>query len=174
MKQDTSTGINRGGNYCYYYLHTNGELIHKGKHFDPSDLEESPFVVKWWIIDLDNRIDAYNMLIAASLFGAKKSRIMDLAEHWSITNDDVPNYLKRVGLEWEMDGAAFCVKPKDFVDVQVSNVGFGDSLFEATIQFYTVAVNTNPDAHITDIVDHIHNHNHAENETEDSENQRSE
>lgn len=165
MKQDTSTGKGHGDNYCYYYLHSNGELIHKSKHFDPVDFEDSTFVVKWWIIDLDNRIDAYNMLIAASIFGAKKTRIIDLAEHWGITNEDVPNYLIRVGLIWEMDGAAFCVKPKDFENVQISQIGFGDSLMEATIQFYTVSVNTKPEDH---------KHNTAENETKDSENQRSE
>jgi len=27
--QDTVTGKNSGNNYCYYYLHTNGDLIHK-------------------------------------------------------------------------------------------------------------------------------------------------
>ena len=39
-KQDTVTGQKHGENYCYYYLHTNGDLIHKSRHFDISDLEK--------------------------------------------------------------------------------------------------------------------------------------
>ena len=56
MKQDTVTGQSHGENYCYYYLHTNGDLIHKSKHSDPLDFEESDLVKKWWAIDLENRL----------------------------------------------------------------------------------------------------------------------
>jgi len=141
MKQDTATGINRGDNYCYYYLHENGDLIHKTRHADTLDFEESPFVKKWWILDLENRMDAYNMLIAAVIFGANPERIKELASKWKITNEDAVNYLQRVGLNHDVDGSCFFVKPPDFIDMMQSIYGVGDSLFEAICDFYTKAIN---------------------------------
>lgn len=145
MKQDTSTGKNHSDNYCYYYLHVNHDLIHKSKHFNTSGFEESSFVVTWWLVDLNNRLDSYNMLIAAYILGAEEKRIFELAKKWGITNSDVPNYLERMGLKWEMDGSDYCVKIEDFEDLNVSQVGFGESLFEAVLQFFKVFVNKKPD-----------------------------
>jgi len=136
-KQDTVTGKNRGDNYCYYYLHTNGDLIHKSKHYDVSGFKESSFVSKWWIIDLDKRLDVYNMLIHASRLGIKEQRLSHLIKHWGITNEDAVNYCNAVGLLNKMDGNAYCVHGQDFTKtIQESIAGFGETLFQAICDFY--------------------------------------
>ncbi len=140
MKRDLTTGQNESDDFCYYYLHENNELIHKTKHYDTLGFEESDFVKCWWKINLDSRLDAYNMLIRARMLGAKESRIQDLIKHWGITNDDAPNYVKAVGLEWKMDGSAFCVHAPDFLNLQQDNAGFGDTLFDAICEFYKAAL----------------------------------
>ena len=139
-KQDIVTGQNHGENYCYYYLHTNGDLIHKNKHCDIQDFEESSFVKKWWIIDLDGRIDIYNMLIHASMLGINKKRLEGLIEHWEITNEDAANYCKKMGLTYKMDGNSHCVHGAGFTNLQECNAGFGDTLFEAICEFMKVEV----------------------------------
>ena len=141
MKRDINTGKNHGENFCYYYLHTNGDLIHKSKHADISDFEESDFVKSWWVIDLDNRADVYNMLIRASMLGIRKERLDELTNKWKITDNDTENYVKRVGLIWKMDGNAFCVHSPNFTNLQEDNAGFGDTLFSAVCDFMTQEVN---------------------------------
>ena len=50
-----------------YYLHENGDLIHKGK-IDGSiaaDIRESPFARGLWFLDTDNREDAWSILVEA-------------------------------------------------------------------------------------------------------------
>lgn len=142
MKQDTVTGQNHGENYCYYYLHTNGDLIHKGKHCDISDFEESDFVKKWWLVDLENRLDAYNMLIHASMLGIRKERLNELVNKWKITDEDAVNYCDKVGLTHQIDGSSFCVYGSDFINPQESNQGFSDtSRFEAICNFMEQEVN---------------------------------
>ena len=125
----------------YYYLHTNGDLIHKSKHADTSDFEESDFVKQWWVIDLESRMDVYNMLIRASMLGVKKERVAKLIKHWNITDSDAENYVDGVGLVWKMDGNAFCVHSPNFTNLQENNAGFGDTLFEAICDFLTQEVN---------------------------------
>ncbi len=139
-KQDTVTGQNHGENYCYYYLHTNGDLIHKRKHCDISDFEESSFVKKWWIINLDIRIDVYNMLIHASMLGINKQRLKELIKHWKITDEDAISYCEKTGLTYGMDGDAHCVHGDNFTNLQECNAGFGDTLFEAICEFMKVEV----------------------------------
>ncbi len=140
MKQDTITGRNHGENYCYYYLHTNGDLIHKSKHCDVSDFEESSFVKKWWLIDLDDRVDIYNMLIHASMLGIKKERLKELVNRWNITDDDATHYCKSTKLTFKMDGSAYCVHGDNFTNLEECTIGFGNTLFEAICEFMKLEV----------------------------------
>ncbi len=136
MKQDTVTGQDHGERYCFYYLHTNGDLIHKSKSCDPSDFEESDLVKKWWVVDLEKRHDAYNMLIHASMIGIRKERLAGLVGKWKITNEDAVNYCKKYGLIQKMALGTFCVTaPRGL------NKGFGDTLFEAICDFMRKEVN---------------------------------
>lgn len=142
MKRDMTTGnitgTIAGDDFCYYYLHTNGELIHKTRHYDTSGFEESDFVVCWWKINLADRRDAYNFLISARRQGANESRVQELMKHWGITNEDAENYVKAVGLEWGVDGSAFYVHAPEFRNLQEDDAGFGDTLFDAICNFYEI------------------------------------
>ena len=145
-KQDPSTGRTiksevKEGNWCYYYLHENGELIHKRNTYDTSDFEDSDLVLKWWRVDLSNRADAYNFLIAAKIFGANQSRINELIKHWDIANEDAENYCKIFGLVYNIDGNQYVVHGEDFANLQESTAGFGDTLFEAITDFYVTSIN---------------------------------
>ena len=97
-----------------YYLHTNGDLIHKSKLSDTYDFEESPFVKTWWKIGLDSRPDVYNMLIRAKMLGVQPERFHQLIEHFKITDEDAQNYIEKFGLAAKMDGDQWCVHTPDF------------------------------------------------------------
>jgi len=116
-----------------YYLHENGDLIHKGE-IDGSiaaDIRESPFARGLWFLDIDNREDAWNILVEALAGGAKAGRIQELAELWGCNDSDALNYAQRLGVLLEKDGAAWCATRSDFIDLQASPAGFGDTALEA-------------------------------------------
>jgi hypothetical protein len=135
MKRETTTGVGHGDNFCYYYLHASGELIHKPMSYDPAGFEESAFVKKWWIIDLDNRLDAYNMVISAKLSGANADRVFDLAIKWMFTNEDCQIYCKKIGLLHKSDGNHYHVQAPDYI----TSCGAGVTMFEAICNFYEEA-----------------------------------
>ena len=83
----------------YYYLHQNGQLIGKNPIVVDSDPEyfNSPFVQKVWVIDTENRADAWNLLIEAISLKANMNQIKKLALQWGITKDDLPNYINQQG-----------------------------------------------------------------------------
>lgn len=143
-KQDTNTGrnIQPRDNWCWYYLHKNGDLIHKSHHADPSDFEVSDFVTKYWRVNLSDRMDAYTFLIAAMIFGAKKERVVELVGKWCITDHDCEHYLERVGLTCEIDGNAYCVHQKEgFTNIQDCVAGFScQSIFFAIVDFCMNAI----------------------------------
>lgn len=139
-KRDTNTGRNITPGFlpkdsCYYYLHTNGEIIHKNRHYDWRGFEESDFVKQWWILDLTNRADCYNMLFRAMMLGADAGRVIFLKQHWHIDDEDTKEYCKRVLLPWKYDGE----KNMYVVHDTVSNY----SLFNAVAEFYRKAVEDN-------------------------------
>ena len=115
----------------YYYLHTNGDLIHKRFRPDPSD-----FVVKIWDIDITDRGNAWTLVIDAARLGARQSRIDELVEKWGLTNEDAEEYAKVVGFTIGKDGHQFFVhQTKGFVDIQESQTGFGDTVFNAFVDY---------------------------------------
>jgi hypothetical protein len=82
---------------CYYYLHTNGDLIRKPFGIgSPLEYFDSPFVKKWWRVDTANRLDAWNMVVEALALGANRSRCAELAGKWGLTMTDSLEYLPRV------------------------------------------------------------------------------
>lgn len=141
-KQDTVTGQDCKSEFCYYYLHENGDLIHKSMHADPQDFEDNDLVKKWWKLDLTKRLDCYNFLIAAKIFGANQDRIDQLAKHWSFSDDDCQIYIEKVGLECIPDGNSFIVHGPNFVNMQESECGAGSTKFEAVTQFFLSCVNS--------------------------------
>ncbi len=77
----------------WYYLHTNGDLIHK--RFRPED--DSPFVRRVWEIDR-NRTTAWRILLEAAALGANVDRLKVLCEIWGVLPDDLEEYVKHTGL----------------------------------------------------------------------------
>ena len=68
----------------YYYLHTNGDLIHKPASVVDSDPEyfDSPFVKKVWTIDTEDRGTLWIVLTEALALGANKERVKELQNKW--------------------------------------------------------------------------------------------
>lgn len=140
-KREETTGNSDSENYCYYYLHTNGDLIHKPKIVQPvADFEESPFVRVYWKVDMDDRMDAYLMLIRARMLGARETRIQELLAKWNVTDDDALTFIERIGLVCKMDGDQWCVHGPDFRTLAEDIAGFGRTIFEAAFEFFKQSV----------------------------------
>lgn len=116
----------------WYYLHQNGDLIYKRELGETAaDIRESPFAIALWPVDPADRGGAWNILIEALAAGARKERIIELAKRWDCTNEDAKIYAEHYDVLLSMDGTAFCATKKDFVNLQESPAGFGDSYLEA-------------------------------------------
>ena len=80
----------------YYYLHTNGDII--GKRPDngrEQDFRESPFVIKYWLIDTTDRKDAWILAIESLALGARNERVRELAKKWQLSEDDLMEFIIR-------------------------------------------------------------------------------
>jgi hypothetical protein len=116
----------------WYYLHTNGSLIYKRDLDDTvADIRESDFAVALWPVDPSDRECAWTLLIEAWAANAEKSKVTELAEKWGCTDEDAAMLAKRLNLRLFKDGSAWCATRFDFVDLQASPVGFGDTCLEA-------------------------------------------
>lgn len=99
----------------WYYLHSNGDLIGKNPvvvESDPSYFD-SPFVKKTWLIDTENRQDAWLLCIEALALGAQVARVKELSEKWKLTLEDLPNLIIRISnpSQLQIDGLVlFIVK----------------------------------------------------------------
>lgn len=125
---------------CWYYLHENGDLIHKRLEYDPSgrDFADSPFCKKYWKIDTDDRFHAWAMLAEALACGANKDRVVELAGKWGCNFEDAQHFGEVAGMSIRiLDGeymASFKdgdgLKPGEWSDTPIeavsSLVGFGD------------------------------------------------
>jgi hypothetical protein len=121
-------------NSGWFYLHVNGDLIYKSAYtHNESDFSGSPFCKKYWPVDAKNKDDVWKVMIEALAAGARKERIKELSIKWHCTNEEAEKYAEKVGLDLGMDGDAFYARAKspDFVDMQESPCGFGDSYLEA-------------------------------------------
>lgn len=118
----------------WYYLHENGELIHK--RFRPEQ-EPGGFVRKVWPVDPSDRGNAWLICIEALAMGADKARIMALAENWGLTDDDAQEFVKRAkagdhpAFVLFRDGDRWCAGFHDFVNPQESQCGFGVTALDA-------------------------------------------
>lgn len=116
----------------YYYLHTNGDLIYKPDHDGVvADIRESPFAVGLWPCDPSDREGAWSILVEALASGANKTRINELAATWGCNDADATNYASRVKSTLTRDGSAWMATRYDFINLQESPSGFGDTALEA-------------------------------------------
>ena len=74
----------------YYYLHTNGSLIHKTLPIDPSD-----FVKKTWILDNENRATAWNLILESLALDTDKANVKRLIDKWECNLRDLAEYVSR-------------------------------------------------------------------------------
>lgn len=119
----------------YYYLHTNGELIHKNDPFNTieQDLLESSFVVNYWKVDNTDRSNAWKILIEALALGAKKERINELAIKWNCTNEDAINYALRKDITLYKDDLYYATTNNRSYNKIIGN---GNSYLEAFSDLY--------------------------------------
>ena len=119
----------------YYYLHTNGDLIYKPATVMDSDPNyfDSSFVKKVWPITLDERADAYTLLLDAEAMGARIDRIHELKTKWNITEEDTQTFADRMGFKLFMAGDQWSAILPTFKNLQESPVGFGDTRWDALV-----------------------------------------
>ena len=81
----------------YYYLHSNGDLIGKNPIVVDSDSQyfDSPFVKYTWLIETDDRGDAWKLVIEALARGARIDCIRKLTTKWNLTAEDLKEYIIR-------------------------------------------------------------------------------
>lgn len=115
----------------WYYLHVNGELIYKNDSAAIVDIRDSNFCRVAWPCDPSDREGAWNILVESLALGAKKERVLELADKWGCSDADADVYAERVGCLLVLDGNAWCANRKDFVNLQESPAGFGDTKLEA-------------------------------------------
>lgn len=115
----------------WYYLHTNGDLIYKPGSDAAVDIRDSSFAVAMWPIDPSDRAGAWRVLVEALAAGANRSRIDELADKWGCTDDDARNYADHLGMVLQPDGNALMAARSDFINLQESPAGFGETALEA-------------------------------------------
>ena len=116
----------------YYYLHTNGDLIHKPGSYDECNFRDSDLVVHYWRLDNGDRESAWTFLVEAlSKKVTNVKRVLELAAKWGCNNEDAAIYAERIGLRLFKDGNQWVATKNDFTNLQNSPAGFGDTALEA-------------------------------------------
>lgn len=111
----------------WYYLHQNGDLIYKPSPDAIVDIRESDFAVCSWPVDVSSRKLAWEMLVESLALGARESRISELAEKWNCDDEDADMFASAIGVDLEIDGNQSCAHRSDFVNLEESPAGFGES-----------------------------------------------
>ncbi|OYL90026.1 hypothetical protein CI759_16965 [Shigella sonnei] len=111
----------------WYYLHQNGDLIYKSSPDAIVDIRDSDLAVCSWPVDVRSRKLAWEMLVEALALGARESRIFELAEKWNCNDEDADMFASVIGLVLEIDGNQWCAHRSDFVSLEESPAGFGES-----------------------------------------------
>jgi hypothetical protein len=84
----------------FYYLHRNGNIL----KWVPGESDATPdpsffashFVIRYWELDLDNRMDAWNFVIESLACGARPEQVMKITAKWGLTKEDAVAYMSRV------------------------------------------------------------------------------
>ena len=111
----------------WYYLHQNGDLIYKPSPDAIVDIRDSDLAVCSWPVDVRSRKLAWEMLVEAVALGANESRISELAKKWNCDDEDADMFASVIGVDLEIDGNQWCAHRTDFVNLQESPAGFGES-----------------------------------------------
>jgi len=114
----------------YYYLHENKELIYKRGSDAIVDIRESDLCISAWAFD-EQRKTAWQILVEALSLNANKERIFELARKWGCDDEDALIYAKYLNINLEIDGSMKTATCKNFVNLQESPCGFGETYLEA-------------------------------------------
>ena len=114
----------------YYYLHTNKDLIYKPGSDVIIDIRESDFCHSAWAWD-GERATAWQILVEASSLGADPIRIGELVAKWKCDDEDAEHYAHHIGIELGVDGNQKTAHKKDFINLQESPCGFGNTNLQA-------------------------------------------
>lgn len=116
----------------WYYLHTNGDLIYKRElGGTAADIRESDFAKALWPIDPTDRKGAWDILVESLASGADKSRVQQLALKWNCNDKDAQHYANAINAKIFKDGNQWCITRQDFINLQESPAGFGDTCLGA-------------------------------------------
>lgn len=117
----------------WYYLHTNRDLIYKPETGAGivADIRESDFALMLWPMDPSDRAGAWRVLIEAQALGAQPQMLAELAQKWACDDTDADNMAAHFGLVFSRDGNMWCAHRPDFVNLQESPCGFGETKREA-------------------------------------------
>ena len=115
----------------WYYLHDNGSLIYKPGDDACADIRDSDFARGLWPLDPTNRAGAWRIVVEAGAAGADPKRVAELADKWGCNNHDGGKYAEHVGAHVYPDGDMWCATKNDFVNLQESPAGFGETIREA-------------------------------------------
>ena len=115
----------------YYYLHQNRDLIYKPGSKSAIDIRDSDFAIGMWPMDPADRMTAWDLLVEALAAGANPGRVSTLAAKWECNDHDALHYADRIGCVLGVDGNQKTATRGDFINLQESPCGFGDTYLEA-------------------------------------------
>lgn len=114
----------------WYYLHENKQLIYKNDEFAISDIRESDLCLSAWPWT-NQRPQAWGILVEGLALGANVDRITELLLLWKCDDADAVNYAEYVGCVLGQDGDKKTAYAGDFINLQESPCGFGNTYLEA-------------------------------------------
>jgi hypothetical protein len=116
----------------WYYLHINGDLIFRRDLGETeADIRESDFARALWPVDPFNREHAWTILVEGLAAGAQPERVRELAEKWGCKDTDAKVFADRIGCALIKYGGSWCATRTDFINLQESPAGFGETCLEA-------------------------------------------
>ncbi len=120
----------------YYYLHENGDLIYKNGSDAILDIRDSDLCHSAWAWTGERQcawqICVESLSLIENLRGTEeakrlKARVNELAEKWGLTDSDAEQYAEFIGIKLGIDGNQKTATKTDFINLQESPCGFGDS-----------------------------------------------
>lgn len=117
----------------WYYMHINKEFIYKDYPDAINDIRDSDFCHSAWAWD-GFRQTAWAILVEAMALGVNRERLQELACKWKCDDIDAKNYADFIKIKIGIDGDSFYATRADFINIQESPIGFGDSYLMAMSQ----------------------------------------
>ena len=115
----------------WYYLHETGKLIYKNYPDAIVDIRDSDFALSAWGLCLEDRSTAWDLLVEAMSLGVNNERIIELATTWNCNDEDAEKYAQHIGIVLGVDGDQKTAHKSDFINLQESPCGFGNTYLEA-------------------------------------------